>query len=165
MGSNPVRVYRTTDGGLRWSLLAESPKPGRTSGGGLQTYCDKTGLAFDSAFVGWVGAQCNGGYSVLVSRDGGARWSSEQLPIPETACEPDGCVTQALLAARGTTILELEHYPTAPQLLISANDGVSWRSASMPAGPGRTRESRSSGQPTPSRYQPGRKDRSAAPSS
>ena len=136
MGSNPVRVYRTTDGGLRWSLLAASPKPGTTAGDGLQSYCDKTGLAFGSALLGWVTAQCNGGYSVQLSRDGGARWSTQRLPIPEAACEPDGCTTQALLAAPGTTILELEHYPTAAQLLISADDGSSWRAEAMPAGAG-----------------------------
>jgi photosystem II stability/assembly factor-like uncharacterized protein len=138
MGSNPVRVYRTTDGGLRWSPLAASPKPGTTTtaGDGLQTYCDKTGLAFGSALLGWVTAQCNGGYSVQLSRDGGARWSRERLPIPAAACEPDGCTTQALLAASGTTILELEHYPTAPQLLISADGGSSWRTEAMPAGAG-----------------------------
>ena len=139
MGSNPVRVYLTTDSGLRWSLLARSQAFGQPTANRTDTLplsCDKIGMAYSSALIGWVTAQCNGGYSVLVSRDGGARWSSEKLPIPETACQSDGCITQALLAARNTTILELEHYPTTPQLLVSTSGGLSWRTEGMPAGAG-----------------------------
>ncbi len=49
MGSNPVRVYRTTDGGLSWSLLAQSQasrtRPPPVARESLPLSCDKVGIA------------------------------------------------------------------------------------------------------------------------
>ncbi|MGO8959742.1 MAG: WD40/YVTN/BNR-like repeat-containing protein [Streptosporangiaceae bacterium] len=138
MGSNPVRIYRTTDGGLRWSLLARSQAFGRSApnSSGLRLTCDKIGIAFRSPRTGWIGTECTVGYSVLVSRDGGSHWSSQQLPIPQSACEQAGCVVSAPQFAGHTTFLPVSDYPDAALLFVSADAGASWRTMIMPRGAG-----------------------------
>jgi photosystem II stability/assembly factor-like uncharacterized protein len=138
MGSNPVRVYRTIDGGQRWSLVARSQAPGEAAanGGALPLACDKVGIAFRSPRTGWIAAWCNGGYSILVSRDGGANWRSQQLPIPQSACEQAGCEASSPQFAGHTTFLQLGDYPDAALMFVSADAGASWRTMIMPRGAG-----------------------------
>jgi photosystem II stability/assembly factor-like uncharacterized protein len=125
MGQDPVQVYGTADGGATWSLLA----------GGLPAECGKTGMAFSPAQVGWITSDCVLGYQVLVSRDGGAQWAAEQLPLPNSACA-DGCTAfQAQFAGPGT-MLEVGSYPGAAVLLLSPDSGQTWRTEAMPAGAG-----------------------------
>jgi photosystem II stability/assembly factor-like uncharacterized protein len=139
MGSNPVRVYRTTDGGLRWSLLARSQAFGQPTANRTDTLplsCDKVGMAFRSARTGWIGAWCNAGYSILVTRDGGIRWASEQLPIPESACAQDGCEVSEPQFAGHTTFLPMSDFPGRALLFVSTDAGARWRTEGMPAGAG-----------------------------
>jgi photosystem II stability/assembly factor-like uncharacterized protein len=137
MGQNPVRLYRSTDGGVRWSLVAKTARmagdPPASSG--LPVYCDKSGLAFASARTGWITGDCNS-LSVLVSRDGGARWATQPLPLSATLCESAGCEVPAPQSAGGTTFLEVSHYPAAAYLLVSRDTGRSWRIESLPGGAG-----------------------------
>jgi hypothetical protein len=137
MQQNPVRLYRSTDGGLRWSLDAKSP---RTAGdpptsSGLPLYCDKDGLAFASARTGWITGYCNS-LSVLVTRDGGARWATQPLPLSPTLCESAGCEIPAPQPAGGATFLEVTDYPAAAYLLVSRDAGRAWQVESLPAGAG-----------------------------
>jgi photosystem II stability/assembly factor-like uncharacterized protein len=139
MQQNPVRLYRSTDGGLRWSLIARSPRlagdPPTSSG--LPLYCDKDGLAFATAQAGWITGYCNSlPDAVLVTSDGGARWATEPLPLPATICEQAGCEVPAPQSFGGTTFLEVSHYPAAAYLLVSRDVGRSWRVESLPAGAG-----------------------------
>ncbi len=138
MGTNPVRIYRTTDGGVRWSPLARSQALGESarSDSGLPLACDKVGIAFGSALTGWIGTWCNVGYSILTSRDGGLRWSSQQLPIPQSACEQAGCEASAPQFAGHTTFLSVSDYPDAALLFVSEDAGASWRTVIMPRGAG-----------------------------
>jgi len=137
MQQNPVRLYRSTDGGLRWSLEARSPRmagdPPTSSG--LPLYCDKDGLAFGSALTGWITGYCNS-LSVLVTRDGGARWATQPLPLSPTVCESAGCEIPAPQSAGGTTFLEVTDYPADAYLLVSRDAGRSWRVETLPAGAG-----------------------------
>jgi photosystem II stability/assembly factor-like uncharacterized protein len=137
MQQNPVRLYRSTDGGVRWSLVARSPRmagdPPTSSG--LPLYCDKDGLAFASARTGWITGYCNS-LSVLVTRDGGARWATQPLPLSPTLCESGGCEIPAPPSAGGTTFLEVTDYPAAAYLLVSRDAGRSWRVETLPAGAG-----------------------------
>jgi photosystem II stability/assembly factor-like uncharacterized protein len=137
MGSNPVRVYLTTDGGLRWSLLARSQafgQPAANRSDTLPLSCDKVGIAFSSARIGWIGALCNAGYSLLVTRDGGAHWASQQLPIPRTACAQAGCEMSEPQFAGHTTFLPVGDYPNRALLFVSTDAGGSWRTVIMPRG-------------------------------
>jgi photosystem II stability/assembly factor-like uncharacterized protein len=139
MQQNPVRLYRSTDGGVRWSLVARSPRmagdPATSSG--LPLYCDKYGLAFASARTGWITSYCNSlTDAILVTRDGGSHWTSEPVPLPATLCESAGCEIPAPQSAGGTTFLEVSDYPGAAYLLVSRDAGRSWQVESLPAGAG-----------------------------
>ncbi len=125
MGHDPVRVYVTADGGVTWSLLAS----------GLPVGCDKGGMAFSPADVGWITSYCPAGYQVLVSRDGGAQWAAAELPLPTAACA-DGCTAFQAQFAGPATVLEIGSYPAAAVLLVSTDAGGSWQTEAMPAGAG-----------------------------
>jgi photosystem II stability/assembly factor-like uncharacterized protein len=140
MAQNPVRLYRSTDGGVHWSLVASSPRmagdPATASG--LPLYCGKSGLAFASARTGWITGYCNSlADAILVTRDGGAHWTSQPVPLPATLCEMAGCEVPAPQSAGGTTFLEVSDYPAAAYLLVSRDAGRSWQVQSLPvrAGP------------------------------
>jgi photosystem II stability/assembly factor-like uncharacterized protein len=122
MGQDPVRVYGTANGGVIWSLLAS----------GLPIGCGKTGMAFSPAQVGWITSTCVLGDSVLVSRDGGAQWTAEQLPLPSSACSA-GCTALRPQFAGATTFLEMGSYPSAAALLVSVDGGETWQAEAMPA--------------------------------
>jgi photosystem II stability/assembly factor-like uncharacterized protein len=139
MQQNPVRLYMSTDGGVRWSLVARSPRmagdPPTSSG--LPLYCDKAGLAFASALTGWITGDCsNLADAVLVTTDGGAHWAAQNLPLQPSLCEEAGCEVQAPQSAGRTTLLEVSAYPAATYLLVSRDAGRSWRVGSLPADAG-----------------------------
>ncbi|HTX84702.1 MAG TPA: hypothetical protein VME44_21140 [Streptosporangiaceae bacterium] len=139
MQQNPVRLYRSTDGGLHWSLVATSPRmagdPATPSG--LPLYCDKAGLAFASARTGWITGYCNSlADAVLVSMDGGARWATQPLPLPATLCESAGCEIPAPQVAGRSTFLQINSYPAAAYLLVSNGAGKTWQVSRLPAGAG-----------------------------
>jgi photosystem II stability/assembly factor-like uncharacterized protein len=134
MQQNPVRLYQSTDGGVRWLLVAQTA---RTAGdppasSGLPLHCDKSGLTFASARTGWITGDCNS-LSVLVTRDGGARWATQPLPLSATLCESAGCEIPAPQTAGGTTFVEVSHYPVPASLLLSRDAGRRWRVESLPA--------------------------------
>jgi len=56
MGNNPVRLYRTSDGGRHWLLIAASPRWNQagTGPGTLPSACDKTGIGFATPTDGWL---------------------------------------------------------------------------------------------------------------
>jgi photosystem II stability/assembly factor-like uncharacterized protein len=139
MGQNPVRLYRSTDGGARWSLVASSRRMagGPATPSGLPLYCDKAGLAFASARTGWITGFCNSlSDAVLVTRDGGARWATQPVPLPATMCQQAGCEVPAPQTAAGATFLEVGNYPEAACLLVSRDAGRAWRVESLPAAAG-----------------------------
>ena len=77
-GSQGVNLFRTTDGGQTWSLVASAP--GSLPLGGL-----KTGMGWASPTTGWVtGCVCAAENTILLSRtqDGGVTWQTQSLPLP-----------------------------------------------------------------------------------
>jgi photosystem II stability/assembly factor-like uncharacterized protein len=135
MGSNPVQVYRTTDDGEHWSLAAESGA-GPAAARGLVTACDKVGMGFGPAQLGWITSECAAGYSVLVSRNDGRSWASQHLPVPQSGCQQAGCVIRPVRVTGIMTVLELEAYPDLALLLVSHDAGMNWRVLELPAGAG-----------------------------
>jgi hypothetical protein len=110
---------------VTWSLLTR----------GVPAACDKTGIAVSPAETSWITSVCNGGYQVLVSRDGGVQWSAAALPLPASACA-DGCTAFRAQFAGPATVVQISSYPAAAVLLLSTNAGQTWRAEAMPAGAG-----------------------------
>jgi photosystem II stability/assembly factor-like uncharacterized protein len=139
MEQNPVRLYRSTDGGRRWSLVASSAASAADppSSSGLPVYCDKDGMSFATARQGWITGYCNSlSDAVLESADGGTHWTSPSLPLSGLLCESAGCELQAPQFAGTTTFLEICVYPSAAYLLVSSNAGATWQTERLPAGAG-----------------------------
>ena len=135
MQQQPVQLYRTDDGGLRWSLAAQSPTTG-TGSTGLPAACDKAVLALAAASVGYIGGACNVVSGLLlVSRDGGVDWAPQELPVPASACG-DGCQASGPQFAGQTGFLVIERAPWAPYFLVSQDLGMTWQSEPLPSGAG-----------------------------
>jgi len=135
MQRQPVQLYRTTDGGLRWSLIAQTAGAGIASTG-LPVACDKADLAFPAASVGYIGGACNVLSGVLlVSRDGGVDWASQALPVSAASCG-DGCEVSGPQFAGQTGFLVIDRAPWAPYFLVSQDLGMTWQSEPLPSGAG-----------------------------
>ncbi len=136
MGQDPVRIYRTTDGGARWTLAAASPPPPATqqapgppaSGpSGISTACDKTGIVFANPRDGWLTTDCNDlAGALLVSHDGGAMWQPQALPVPAGACRPAGCSAFPPQFSGRTGLLVIAPGNQPPYLLRSDDGGATW---------------------------------------
>jgi photosystem II stability/assembly factor-like uncharacterized protein len=137
MGQEPVRLYRSSDGGLRWSLVARTPQTG-TGSNGLPVTCDKAGLVFATASAGWLSGACFSlPDALLVSRDGGVTWASQVLPVPASSCLPDECEVFGPQFVGRTGFLVIDRAPAAPYFLVSQDLGVTWRSEPLPPGAGK----------------------------
>jgi photosystem II stability/assembly factor-like uncharacterized protein len=83
MGSEPVMIYRTADGGRHWTLASRSAGGpgswGPASPGALPTGCDKN-VGFITSTVGWASFVCAVGLSPIYgSTDGGRIWAARQV--------------------------------------------------------------------------------------
>jgi len=138
MGRNPVRVYRTTDGGTHWSLTAQSPPMDSNSSAGIPVSCDKTGIAFASASAGWLSSVCAVGLSgeLLVSHDGGVTWGPQPLPVSASMCGDNGCDLSGPEFTDGAGFVTVGSVAATPELLVSRDLGQSWQSLPLPAGSG-----------------------------
>ncbi len=139
MGENPVQVYRTTDGGARWSLVAQSPPMDSDSTSGIPVACDKTGITFASATTGWLTSACAVGLSgeLLVSRDGGVTWAVQRLPLPADVCGDSGCFLAGPEFTGGTGFVTVAPAAGTPTLLVTRDLGQAWQPVPLPAGSGR----------------------------
>jgi len=136
MGQEPIQLYRTSDAGLRWSLVAGTPQTG-TGSNGLPVSCDKTGLAFATASVGWLSSACFSlSGALLVSRDGGVTWAPQALPAAASSCSTNECEIFGPQFAGRTGFLVIDRAPGGPYFLVSQDLGVTWRSEPLPSGAG-----------------------------
>jgi photosystem II stability/assembly factor-like uncharacterized protein len=140
MGNNPVQLYRTSDGGRHWSLIAASPRLDQAgaSPSGLPAACDKTGIGFATPADGWLTGACFSlADAVLATHDGGAHWAPQALPLPANACMPDGCLIAPPQFFGRTGFLPIARAGKAPYLLVSHDTGATWHAVALPqaAGP------------------------------
>jgi photosystem II stability/assembly factor-like uncharacterized protein len=143
MGNNPVQLYRTSDAGRRWLLIAASPRWNQAgpSPSGLPAACDKTGIGFATPADGWLTGACFSlADGVLATRDGGAHWVPQALPLPANTCLPDGCLISPPQFFGRTGFLMIARGEQAPYLLVTQDTGTTWHVASVPraAGPYRS---------------------------
>ena len=136
MGQDPVRVYRTSDGGAHWSLAAASPPVDGNSDTGIPVTCDKTGIAFASATAGWLSGNCTIGLSgaLLVSHDGGSTWQPQPLPLPAGTCSDADCSVTGPQFTGGAGFLTVTREPGTPALLVTRDAGKTWHPVPLPAG-------------------------------
>ncbi len=136
-GSEWVALYRTTDSGLRWSLVAQTPPAPAlgTSSSGLPTGCDKAGITFNSARTGWLSGGCADGHLVLVSTDAGSHWTSQAVPLSSSACV-DGCSVSPPQFFGRAGFMTVDRGPLTAYLLVSTDGGARWRLRRLPAGAG-----------------------------
>ncbi len=76
-GSEGVNLFRTTDGGQTWSLVASAP-------GSLPLHGIKSGMGWISATTGWItGSIAIPNFVYLYrTQDGGVSWQQQSLPSP-----------------------------------------------------------------------------------
>jgi photosystem II stability/assembly factor-like uncharacterized protein len=136
---NPVRIYRSGDGGRAWSPVSGTPPgpaPG-TSSSGLPLYCQKMAITFVTATTGWLNGTCdNIGDVLLVTRDGGRHWSPQPLGVPGTACQAITCQVSAPQFFGRTGFLTIGRSSGSGYFLVSHDAGASWNAVSLPAGAG-----------------------------
>jgi photosystem II stability/assembly factor-like uncharacterized protein len=86
--------------------------------------------------TGWITSTCNAGLAnaLLVSDDGGARWSEQALPIPATTCAGGACFVTGPRFAGGAGFVTVEPERGAPALLETRDLGRTWAPMALPAG-------------------------------
>jgi photosystem II stability/assembly factor-like uncharacterized protein len=129
-------LYRTSDGGQRWSPAATVAPPGNY---GSNSFCQPLDLTMLTAATGWVSIGCRGQPEFLVSHDGGGSWAAQPLPLPAgTLGSPGGpaFLTGPQFVA-GTGFLTVAPPPPGtPSLLDSQDRGQTWQVLTLPSGAG-----------------------------
>lgn len=137
MQQNHLQLYRTSDRGRHWSLIAQTlpwPHTG-TSRSGLPVDCDKTGIAFATPRTGWITGDCfTLADAFLLTHDGGLRWTPQPLPVPSDACQSAGCDVSPPEFFGATGFLTVGSYPGPGYLLVSHDTGATWTTVPLPPG-------------------------------
>lgn len=105
--SEPVEVFRTTDGGMTWVKTSDSV-PTQASPHPLPVDGAKSGLSFLDASTGWAtGGSANNTTDIwlYVTHDGGSNWQAQPLALPSG-------VTSA------------QFFWSEPPTFVSAHDGL-----------------------------------------
>ncbi len=140
---DPVQIYATSDGGKHWQEVSASPPfngPGG-SPGAMSDDCDKNGVSFASARVGFATVYCDAGWAYLNrTSDGGRKWDVIFIPpaggddgavtYPPVFSSPEAGsmvveVVPVVLVATTTDAgrhWELRHLPPPAERLLSADD-------------------------------------------
>ena len=106
MGQDAVAIYRSTDGGRRWFLVARTPSlvGSGVSLGGLTTDCDKNGIVFATPSDGWITEYCNAGsLGFFTTHDGGSSWTQQHLPVPSASRTVVACHRRRSSARPGSS--------------------------------------------------------------
>jgi photosystem II stability/assembly factor-like uncharacterized protein len=130
MGQDAVAIYRSTDGGRRWFLVARTPSlvGSGVSLGGLTTDCDKNGIVFATPNDGWITEYCNAGsLGFFTTHDRGSSWTQQHLPVP-AACS-DGCGVSPPTFFGSTGFLTVGG---ASMLFVTHDTGATWARVSLP---------------------------------
>jgi photosystem II stability/assembly factor-like uncharacterized protein len=127
-------LYRTTDGGLHWTLAATDPGSASGCVPGPQRAAGLAVMSFSSVTTGWISGDCvkAGGWRLLVTHDGGVTWGVQVLPIsaPSPTCSIPctGLDVPVFFDERQGMIL------VEGRLLATSDGGASWSVRSMPTG-------------------------------
>jgi hypothetical protein len=129
-------LYRTSDGGLRWSPAVTVAPPGIY---GMNDMCQPLNLTFPTATTGWVSIGCRGQAEFLVSQDGGGSWAAQPLPLPAGSLGTAGgpAFLNGPQFVGGTAFLTVAPpAPGTPSLLDSQDRGRTWQLLTLPSAAG-----------------------------
>jgi photosystem II stability/assembly factor-like uncharacterized protein len=135
-GSSFMTVYRTQDGGARWSrVVATTNLTPQNAPGTIHFGCDKFPALFISTTAGWVSAACPGGTPLLyVTHDGGVIWTSASLGLGRS---DDGYLTNPpQFVASNVGFMLVFSYNTAGApvvtLCVTSDGGATWSAERTP---------------------------------
>jgi photosystem II stability/assembly factor-like uncharacterized protein len=138
LGSEGVKIYRTTTGGRRWRLVSVTNPPGQKSTrGALPWGCDKS-IGFSTASTGFAGFACNGGWPpIYATRDGGARWIPTRVVRHPVPIGDGGAWFSAPIVAGGKGAVSLfigggPKVRSETVVFRSTNGGRVWRAVTTP---------------------------------
>jgi photosystem II stability/assembly factor-like uncharacterized protein len=139
-GSETVSLYRTSDGGLTWTLASQTEPYGlgASTPDGLPFGCDKT-ITFTSSEVGWASSHCNGGSAYLyTSTDGGSKWHAlPEVPLPAGAPVPEG-EGLGVPVVEGSDValtIDIGGEPGATGVATSSDSGTTWKTQLVAGSP------------------------------
>ena len=129
-------LYRTSDGGLRWSPAATVAPPGNY---GMNSFCQPLNLTLLTATAGWVSISCRAQAEFLASHDGGGSWAAQLLPLPAgtLGLRSGPAFLNGPQFAGGTGFLTVAPPPPGtPSLLDTRDRGQTWQLLALPSGAG-----------------------------
>ena len=109
-------LYRTTDGGLHWSLVATNPGSAAACVPTALTGLHEAAISFSSPTTGWMVATCG----LLVTHDGGVTWGKSATPTAPNA--------PVFFDQRNGLVFD------GASLLVTSDGGASWSGRALPAG-------------------------------
>jgi len=124
-GSEGVNLFRSTDGGQTWSLVAHAP-------GALPLQGIKSGMSWISATTGWITGSIAIPNAVYLyrSQDGGVSWQPQALPssFPVQATEPP-----VFFSASDGLLPVIFSTPQGPSFAVYAthDGGATWSSSTL----------------------------------
>lgn len=130
-------LYRTVDGGARWTEVAATTPGAPATPGVIPEGCAALTAAFVSASTGWMTGTClSGSPPFYVTRDGGTTWTVASLsPVPAGALEETSFSPIFVSGRDGTVLTENDSEAGITTSLFSTSDGgLSWRLQSTTAG-------------------------------
>jgi photosystem II stability/assembly factor-like uncharacterized protein len=123
----PMLIFRTVDGGIRWSQVEMTPATGIAPRGALPVGCSVYGMTFLNNTTGWVSGQCSGLTTLFdVTHDGGGTWAQQAIDCvqclfypPQFASSRDG----QMFGENGVGIL-----------FVTGDGGRTWTRRTEPTG-------------------------------
>ena len=133
-GSSALFIYRTTDGGDRWSEVEQTSFMATPRPFSIPLGCDKNQASFLDAHTGWVTAGCNSGSSFLyVTDDGGNSWRSQALGVKVSEYGYTTYPPQFVNGATGFMVGFIGNAPGPPAtLFVTTNSGTTWTAGPTP---------------------------------
>lgn len=109
-------LYRTSDGGLHWTLAANNPGSGADCIPAPLTGLHESVMSFSSPTTGWMISTCG----LLVTHDGGVTWGKSVTPLRPNEAPVFFDARHGLVGAD-------------TGLLVTSNGGVNWSVRQLPA--------------------------------
>ena len=136
-------LYRTVDGGARWTEVAATSPGAPATPGVIPQGCAALTAAFVSDLTGWMTGTClTGTPPFYVTHDGGTTWTVATLsPVPAGALEETSFSPVFTSGGYATVLTENDSEAGITTSLFATSDGgVSWRLQSTTAGQASTED-------------------------